>query len=219
MDVGDDVGSAAIPLLLGIGLGDMVAGLPIGSDAEFTGDFGDIFTAYGLWTGLTLLSLSVLHGATFLGLRTTGGARRSRAIGVRCAVATLWRPPCSAWNPSVLSIVAVVAVLAAAMLRARARGLGVHRHRGGDGRDARVAVREPVPERADLQHQRVVQPDGLRRGLGPYALKVMTIAAAIFVPLVLLYQSWNYRCFARVGGPVSLARGLSAVRGAVMSFR
>ncbi len=91
------LGSAAIPLLLGIGLGDMVAGLPIGSDAEFTGNFGDIFTAYGLWTGLTLLSLSVLHGATFLGLKTTGAVHeRSRAIGVRCAVATLvGRPPSS----------------------------------------------------------------------------------------------------------------------------
>jgi cytochrome d ubiquinol oxidase subunit II len=30
---------------------------------------------------------------------------------------------------------------------------------------------------------------------GSYALKVMTVAAAIFVPLVLLYQAWTYRVF------------------------
>jgi cytochrome d ubiquinol oxidase subunit II len=30
---------------------------------------------------------------------------------------------------------------------------------------------------------------------GTYALKVMTVAAAIFLPLVLLYQAWTYRVF------------------------
>src|SRR6201991_3477352 len=64
------LGSGAIPLLLGIGLGGMVAGLPIGTDGEFTGGFFDIFTGYGVWTGLTLLALSVLHGAAFLSLKT-----------------------------------------------------------------------------------------------------------------------------------------------------
>ena len=42
----------------GIGLGGMVAGLPIDADGEYTGSVADIFTAYGVWTGLTLLSLS-----------------------------------------------------------------------------------------------------------------------------------------------------------------
>ena len=49
------LGSGAIPLLLGIGLGALVAGLPIGADGEFTGGVRDIFTAYGVWFGLTLL--------------------------------------------------------------------------------------------------------------------------------------------------------------------
>jgi cytochrome d ubiquinol oxidase subunit II len=31
----------------------------------------------------------------------------------------------------------------------------------------------------------------------PYALKVMTIAAAVFLPLVLLYQGWTYYVFRR----------------------
>ena len=52
--------------------------------ASTRGGFVDIFTAYGVWTGLTLLSLSVLHGATFLALKTEGPVReRSRALGVR----------------------------------------------------------------------------------------------------------------------------------------
>src|SRR5215213_6361870 len=54
------VASGALPLLFGIGLGGMVAGYPVDADGEYTGGMVDIFTAYGLWTGLTLLSLSVL---------------------------------------------------------------------------------------------------------------------------------------------------------------
>jgi cytochrome d ubiquinol oxidase subunit II len=35
-----------------------------------------------------------------------------------------------------------------------------------------------------------------------YTLAVMTVVAAIFVPLILLYQGWTYHVFrARVGGP------------------
>jgi cytochrome d ubiquinol oxidase subunit II len=37
-----------------------------------------------------------------------------------------------------------------------------------------------------------------------YALKVMTIVAVIFTPLVLAYQSWSYYVFrARVRGPAA----------------
>ena len=32
---------------------------------------------------------------------------------------------------------------------------------------------------------------------GPYALKVMTVVAAVFLPLVLLYQGWTYYVFRR----------------------
>ena len=79
------LGSGALPLLLGIGLGGMVAGFPIDADGEYTGGVRDIFTAYGVWTGLTLLSLSVLHGATFLALKTDGAGARARRAPSACA--------------------------------------------------------------------------------------------------------------------------------------
>src|SRR5277367_1652103 len=60
------LGSLLIPLLLGVGLGDLLVGLPINSNQEFTGDFFDLLTPYGLFTGVTLLALCLLHGATFL---------------------------------------------------------------------------------------------------------------------------------------------------------
>ena len=73
------LGSLLIPLLLGVGLGDLLNGLPIDSSHDFTGNFFDLLTPYGLWTGLTLLALCLLHGATFLKLRTTDRRARARA--------------------------------------------------------------------------------------------------------------------------------------------
>src|SRR5580704_10069303 len=75
------VGSLLIPLLLGVGLGDLLHGLPIDSSHEYTGNFFDLLTPYGLWTGVTLLGLCLLHGATFLALRTTDEVReRTRTV-------------------------------------------------------------------------------------------------------------------------------------------
>ncbi len=73
--------SMLIPLLVGIGLGDLLNGLPINSSHDYTGNFWGLLTPYGIWTGLTLLALCLLHGATFLKLRTTGQLRaRAAAI-------------------------------------------------------------------------------------------------------------------------------------------
>src|SRR5450755_4338418 len=51
------IGSLLIPLLLGVGLGDLLGGLPINSSHEYTGNFFDLLTPYGLWTGVTLVAL------------------------------------------------------------------------------------------------------------------------------------------------------------------
>ena len=39
---------------------------------SFTGSFFDLLTPFGLWTGVTMLVLSLLIGATYLSLKTTG---------------------------------------------------------------------------------------------------------------------------------------------------
>src|SRR6478752_1952961 len=38
------IGSLLAPLLLGTAIGDLLAGLPVGSDQEYTGDFWDLLT-------------------------------------------------------------------------------------------------------------------------------------------------------------------------------
>ncbi len=76
-----------------MGLGDLLHGLPINSSHEFTGNFFDLLTPFGLWSGLTLLVLSLLMGATYLTLKTTGelherAQKASAAIGAVAVVVT-----------------------------------------------------------------------------------------------------------------------------------
>jgi cytochrome d ubiquinol oxidase subunit II len=192
------LGSGAIPLALGIGLGDLVAGLPVDASGEYTGGVADIFTAYGVWTGLTLLSLSVVHGATFLALKTDGPVReRARTVGVRAAVGALVAViGFAAWSPSVLSVLAVAGVIAAALLMRAGR-------EGWAFTASAAAMAATVSSLfVDLFPNVLVSSTDAAYSLtvsgaasGSYALKVMTVAAVTLVPLVLLYQGWTYRVF------------------------
>ncbi len=192
------IGSAAIPFVLGIGLGDLVAGLPIGADGEFTGSFIDIFTGYGVWTGVTLLSLCLLHGAAFLALKTTGAVREralklTTGLGVAALLATV---VFAVWSLTVLAGLAALAVLGAALLlRAGRDGWGFTA--------SAVAMAATVGSLfVDLYPNVMVSSTDAAYSLtvsgaasGSYALKVMTVVAVALVPIVLLYQSWSYRVF------------------------
>src|SRR6202451_2767573 len=65
-------GSLLAPLLIGVGLGDLLHGLPINSSQNFTGSFWTLLQPYAVFTGVTLVLICLLHGATFLSLKTTG---------------------------------------------------------------------------------------------------------------------------------------------------
>src|SRR5262245_43894489 len=65
-------GSAGIALVWGIGLANLLQGVPLDSSGDFTGNFGDLFSAYTVFAGLTFILVFAFHGASFLTLRTTG---------------------------------------------------------------------------------------------------------------------------------------------------
>ncbi len=77
------IGSALIPLLVGVALGDLLHGLPINGAHQFTGSFWTLLTPFGLWTGITLLVLSLFMGATYLTLKTTGELYAASAARLR----------------------------------------------------------------------------------------------------------------------------------------
>jgi cytochrome d ubiquinol oxidase subunit II len=201
------VGSVLAPLVLGIALGDLVAGLPIDANGEFTGSFWDLFTPYGLWTGVTLLVLCLLNGATFLGLKTMGELRlrahaAARGIGwatvVVVAAFSLWTVIIAdqGWAPIVVLVLAPVASLAAA--------LAVHRGREGPGfaLTATAVACTVTGLFASLYPNVLVSSTDAANSLtvgntasADYALTVMSVIALVFFPLVLLYQGWSYVVF------------------------
>ena len=121
------VGSLLAPLLIGVALGDLLTGLPINASQEYTGSFFTLLQPYGLFTGVTLVALCVLHGATFLTLKTTGELRdRAGRLARRVAPVTfalvvgfaIWTHVTAGkgFLLNVVEVAAILAVLAAAWL-------------------------------------------------------------------------------------------------------
>ncbi len=209
------IGSALAPLLIGVALGDLLAGLPIDSSEEFTGSTWDVLTPYGLLVGVTLLVLCVLHGATFLSLRTDGPVReRAHAVATRvvwpAAVLVLGF---AVWTPSLSDAGFVRGVLppVLAVLAVVAAGVALLRRREGWSFTATAVTigLTVVSIFSNLYPDVMVSSTGAADNLtvagtasGEYALKVMTVVALVLVPVVLAYQGWTYVVFRRrVSGP------------------
>ena len=201
------IGSLVAPLVIGVALGDLVAGLPVDSDQEFTGTFWDLFTPYGMWTGVTLLVLCLLHGATFLGLRTTGALREraNRTGRLLAGLAIVVVLVFAVWTlQSVDAGIGSSIGLALAPIAAVAALLSLGRERDGQAFIATaVAMVATVGSLfASLYPNVLVSSTDATYTLtvegtasGDYALKVMTVVAVVFLPLVLLYQGWAYVVF------------------------
>ena len=202
-------GSVLAPLLIGIALGDLLHGLPINSNQDYTGSFWDLLPPYAVFTGITLVWVCLLHGATFLSLKTTGDMRqRAGVIARRVAPVTgafvlgfvIWTHVTASTtfflNP--VELLAVLAAIAAVWL--------VYDHRDGFAFAATTVTMAAciVSIFTGLYPNVMVSSTSKAYNLtvhntasGPYSLKILTIVAIIFLPVVLAYQVWTYYVFRR----------------------
>jgi len=65
------IASIVIALLLGVALGNMVVGVPLGADREYTGGFFNLLNPYALICGLTTVALFAMHGTIYLAMKTS----------------------------------------------------------------------------------------------------------------------------------------------------
>ncbi|HJW64765.1 MAG TPA: cytochrome d ubiquinol oxidase subunit II, partial [Actinomycetes bacterium] len=202
-------GSLLAPLLIGVALGNLLHGVPIGTDQEYAGTFTDLLNPYSLFTGVTVVLLCLLHGASFLTLKTAGEVREralhtGRRVAPVAAAAVLgfavWTQVMAGEGLLALlvEVVAVLAAVAAAWLLGR-------------GRDGRAFAATSLAMAAvvvsifvNLYPRVMVSTLGSSTDLtvtntssAPYSLKVMTVAAAVLFPIVLAYQGWTYYVFRR----------------------
>ena len=129
------VGSALPALLWGVGWANIVHGVPIDAQHEYTGTLFDLLNPYALLGGVATLTIFLTHGAIFLGLRTTGRCgERARAIaGARAPVAAAVGIAFLVWTvashrggvdvaSAILAALSALALVAAALLAERQPG-------------------------------------------------------------------------------------------------
>jgi cytochrome d ubiquinol oxidase subunit II len=212
------VGSAGAALVWGVGLANLVGGVPIDGNGDFAGSLADLFSPYTVTAGVAVVVLFAFHGATFLALRTTDDlhARSQRAARRLALPATLLAAVFLVWTvavamdrndkdlfPPALPAALGIGALALAVWFVLA---------GRDGRAFTMTALGTVALVATLftslyprvmvsnpSFENSLTVDGAASS--HYALVVMSVVALVFVPIVLLYQGWTYYVFRhRLGG-------------------
>ncbi|MFI7705612.1 cytochrome d ubiquinol oxidase subunit II [Nonomuraea sp. NPDC049480] len=198
-------GSLGPAVLWGVAFANMVRGVPLDAEHEFTGTLLTLLNPFALLGGAATLLLFTLHGAIFLALRTTGELRQG-AIRIARTLAPL-------------TIFVVMAFLIAAdggkpvwwaavvLAAAGLAGALVATLRGRDGwafAASAVAIIAVVAALFTGLWPNVLPALDPANSLTvinaastPYTLTVMTWVAAIFTPVVLAYQAWTYWVFRR----------------------
>lgn len=200
------VGSAVPALLWGVAFANIVQGVPLDADHNYTGTLVDLLNPYALLGGATTLLLFFTHGAVFIALKTEGELRaRAKRLATRAGVITivvaaaflLWTGLAqgSAWFWA-LAAVAAVALIGGVLANMRGKeGLAF----GLMALTIAAAViglfaalfPEVMPASNDPANSLTIA----NASSTPYTLTFMSWTALIFLPLVLAYQAWTYWIF------------------------
>jgi cytochrome bd ubiquinol oxidase subunit II len=205
------IGSLLPALLWGVTVGNLMRGVAIQQDMYYYGGLLPLLNPYALLGGLVFISLFVMHGANFLSLKTTEQVmQRAKQVASKAwIVATaltviflIWtffatdiltKPEINGLLPAVL---AAIALLATGWLLRKGRNGWAFVAGSLTIVLATVMVFMGLYPRLLIS---TLNPDWSltihNASSSPYTLRIMTIVAGIFVPLILLYQAWTYWIF------------------------
>lgn len=209
-------GGSLIPAFLwGLVMAKIIEGLPVNQDERVVGGLGELFTPFSVVGGCATLLLFMLHGANFLLLRLHVGStlhRRARTAALRwgalATVATVafvvmgyvteglfanfgvlpWLFPIAAF--ATLASIWLALSLRRDALAFTMSGLTIV--------FATVTVflalytrGDVLPSTLDPQYSLTLRESASQH----YTLVLMTWVGAIFLPLIIGYQAWNYHVF------------------------
>jgi cytochrome d ubiquinol oxidase subunit II len=69
-DIAFSVASIVVAFLMGIALGNVLQGIPLGADKEFAGNWIDLLNPYAFLVGVTTVALFMMHGAIYTVMKT-----------------------------------------------------------------------------------------------------------------------------------------------------
>ena len=205
------IGSLLPALLWGVAFANFVRGVPINAEKIFVGNFWDLINLYAILGGLVSLAIFTLQGAIFLSLKTEEPIREKAEITAK----RLWIP---AFILLVLTIAATyflsdipdrlginLTVLPFLILLAGGLTLWfITKRRMGRAFIANsVTILLGMVNLFAILYPRVMvsilDPNFsltiYNSASGVNTLRIMSIVAAIFVPVVLVYQGWSYWIF------------------------
>ncbi|WP_132993086.1 cytochrome d ubiquinol oxidase subunit II [Gordonia zhaorongruii] len=205
-DIGIGLGSWLPAILWGVAFANVIRGLPIGADQQYTGGFFNLLNPYALLGGATTLLVFLTHGAVFIALKTTGVLRDdAQTVAARLSIPTLvvaaafllWtqleygKP----WTWAIVAAGAVAAVVMVIGAFARREGLAFAATciaiAGTVALLFCVLFPNVLPSTTDEAFNLTIG----NTSSSHYTLVVMTWAAGLMTPVVLLYQGWSYWVF------------------------
>jgi cytochrome bd ubiquinol oxidase subunit II len=211
-DVAMAVGSLIPAFAWGVAFTDLVHGLRLAPSGNYVGGFSGLLAPVAIVGGLASLAVFLVHGATFLSLKTAGPlADRARRVALGLSVpagalvvgTAAWLSAGGSHGAGDLPAVVPLVLAAGCGVAFAVSGWLVHMHRDGlaFGLSALgiVAVTGAI---FSALFPRVMVSSGPGPSLtvwsaasAHYTLVVMTVVAAIFVPIVLAYQGWSFWVF------------------------
>lgn len=196
--------------LWGVAVSNLMTGVPIDANMQFAGNFFTLLTPFTIFGGLVFVLLFAFHGALFLKLKAGSDAVLNRVkaladkLGLVLVVAVvIWVVMAYLLTDIYSGVLALVLVALAAVALVTSVVLQLKDKKGFSfvamffailcvtasvfaGMFPNVMISTLDPSWSLTIYN---------ASSSPYTLKIMTIVAFTLVPIVLLYQSWNYYVF------------------------
>jgi len=209
-DFGIMFGSFVPALLWGVAVVNLLRGLPINFEMHFVGHFFDLLNPCALLGGIFFVLLFAFHGANFLTLKIADKGLveelqcKSLRLGLFALLFYVLFAAVAAVETDILAKLSTVILLGlsiAAIISSCAASYAKNACKAFISSTLAIAFLTIGVFTALFPRLMVssISPDFslniYNAASTPHTLALMTGAAAVFVPIVLIYQAWSYKIF------------------------
>lgn len=205
------IGSALPGFLWGVAISNVIEGVPIDAQMNYVGGFWNLLNPYALLGGLAFVALFLLHGAIFLTLKTEGDMlekahRTARRVWLPAVVLVLLYVVIGYFvtdvfgrlgiDPGIAALGAGAALLSVGWFIAEKKSGWAFIMTGLTIALSTLAIFQGLFPRVMISSLNPAWNLTISNASSsPYTLTVMSWVALIFVPIILVYQIWNYWVF------------------------
>lgn len=205
-DAGIIFGSWVPSILWGVAFANLVRGVELDANHQFTGGFFSLLNPFALLGGVVTLLLFLLHGALFLALKTDGDIRvRANALAGKFALGSIlaagtwaiWAQVAYGKGWTWIAVIIAAVSLVAVYLTNRAGKEGLAFTFSAVAIVAAVVLifGSLFPNVMPASNVAENSLNIMNAASTPYTLTVMSWVAVMLVPLVLAYQAWTIWVF------------------------